>query len=98
MVRARRGEKLLLVDLLALVAGYTRDEVAAKKFLLDYFDHHHLDIDWDFDVEFEVVPTGGSRPPPPIDAWLSSWVFGSATRIRRLMWIGGPVAPSVSGH
>jgi len=42
--------------------------VAAKKFLLDYFDHHHLDIDWDFDVEFEVVPTGGSRPPPPIDA------------------------------
>lgn len=68
VVRARRGEKLLLVDLLALVAGYTRDEVAAKKFLLDYFDHHHLDIDWDFDVEFEVVPTGGSRPPPPIDA------------------------------
>jgi hypothetical protein len=102
VVRARRGEKLLLVDLLALVAGYTRDEVAAKKFLLDYFDHHHLDIDWDFDVEFEVVPTGGSRPPPPIDAlavelgfWQRyedsqidvDWGASSAVRVGPLMWV-----------
>ena len=59
-------EKLLLVDLLTFVAGYTRDIEAAKKLLLDHFDRHH-EIDWDFEVEFEVVPTGGSRPPPPIE-------------------------------
>jgi hypothetical protein len=102
MPRARRGEKLLLNKLLALVAGYIGDVGAAKRFLLEYFDHHHLDIDWDFDVEFEVVPTGGSRPPPPIDAlavelgfWRRDedsqidvdWAASSAVRVGPLMWV-----------
>jgi hypothetical protein len=69
MVRARRGEKLLLNKLLTLVAGYIGDVGAAKKFLLERFDFHGDDWDfWDFSVDFEVVPTGGSRPPPPISA------------------------------
>jgi hypothetical protein len=93
---------VLLIDLLALVAGYLHDVEAAKKFLLEYFDQHYHEVDWDFTVGFEVVPTGGSRPPPPISDlavelgfWLRDedsqidvdWEASSGVRVGPMMWV-----------
>jgi len=92
---------LLLRELLALVVRRVGDVGAAKKFLLDYFDRPDK-IDWQFSVEFEVVPTGGSKPPPYIDVraielgfWRRTedsqvdidWEANSAVYVGPLMWV-----------